>query len=94
MEVPPTPAPRSTRPSRGRRRARNVEESSSDEELSPSSVVPANPGATSTRSQRASKTVALTKMTAKRTLKIDEEDEDEDEGSEVTSDDDDSDAFD
>nr|GMC62438.1 condensin complex subunit 3 [Ipomoea batatas] len=96
MEVPPTPAPRSTRPSRGRRRVRNVEESSSDEELSPSSVVPANPGAMSTRSQRASKTVALTKMTAKRTLKIDEEDEDEDEdeGSEVTSDGDDSDAFD
>ncbi|VFQ99691.1 unnamed protein product [Cuscuta campestris] len=105
MEVPPTPAPRSTRPNRGRRRARreNVSSSSSssDEEFSPSSVVPVNPaGVMSTRSQRASKTVALSKMTAnrRRTAKIQEEDdddEDEDDGSEVTNDDDDddSDAF-
>ncbi|KAL0463328.1 UNVERIFIED_CONTAM: Condensin complex subunit [Sesamum latifolium] len=94
MEVPPTPAPQSTRRSRARRRAKD-EESSSDDELSPTSVVPSNPPVS--RSQRASKTAALSRMTAKTSIRIDEdddedEDEDEDEedeaGSEVTSDDD------
>ncbi|CAI9763484.1 unnamed protein product [Fraxinus pennsylvanica] len=95
MEVPLTPAVQSTRPGRARRRARVEEESSSDDELSPTSVAPTNPAVMSTRSQRASKTAALTKMTAKQTVKIDENDEtdDDDSGSEVTSEDD-SDAFD
>ncbi|KAK4411778.1 Condensin complex subunit [Sesamum angolense] len=90
MEVPPTPAPHLTRQSRARRRAKD-EESSSDDELSPTSVVPSNPPVS--RSQRASKTAALSRMTAKTSIRI-EEDDDEDEddeddaGSEVTSDDD------
>ncbi|XP_022880704.1 uncharacterized protein LOC111397973 [Olea europaea var. sylvestris] len=105
MEVPATPAVQSTRPGRARRRVRVEEESSSADELTPTSVVPTNPAVMSTRSQRASKTAALTKMTAKQTVKIDENDEndDDDSGSEVTSEDDsgsevtsedDSDAFD
>ncbi|KAL2504459.1 ARM repeat superfamily protein [Abeliophyllum distichum] len=95
MEVPLTPALQSTRPSRARRRARVEEESSSDDELSPTSVAPTNPVVMSTRSQRASKTAAMTKMTAKQTVRIDENDEgdDDDSGSEVTSEDD-SDALD
>lgn len=93
MEVLPTPAPKSTRTTRTRRRAKEVEESSSDEELS-QSVVPTHPVVTSTRSQRASKTAALSKMTVKSTIKIDEYDDEEDDDdeadsqSEVTSDDD------
>ncbi|XP_059623216.1 uncharacterized protein LOC132266380 [Cornus florida] len=85
-EMPPTPAPRSTRPTRARRRARQ-DESSSDDENSPTSVVPTNPGTMSIRSQRASKTAALTKMTANRDVRIDDSDEEE-EGSEVTSEED------
>lgn len=65
--MPPTPAPQSTRRARPRRRARDEEESSSNDELSPTSVVSTNLAAMSTRSQRASKTVALTRMTANRT---------------------------
>ncbi|TMW94956.1 hypothetical protein EJD97_009578 [Solanum chilense] len=93
MEVLPTPAPKSTRATRTRRRAKEAEESSSDEELL-QSVVPTHPIVTSTRSQRASKTAALSKMTVKSTIKIDEYDDEEDEEedadsqSEVTSDDD------
>lgn len=90
-EMPPTPAPRSTKPTRSRRRARQQEESSSDDESSACSVVPTNPGVTSTRSQRASKTAALTKMTtANRAVKFNDyiEEEEEGGGSEVSSDED------
>ncbi|XAR73559.1 hypothetical protein NMG60_11007561 [Bertholletia excelsa] len=87
-EMPPTPALRSSRPTRSRRRVK-AEESSSEDESSPTSVVPVNPGAMSTRSQRASKTAALAKMTASRARKISHEYVDE-EGSEseVTSEED------
>lgn len=86
-EIPPTPAPRSARPpARSRRRPRQEESSSNeeDDDTSPKSVVPTNPGIT--RSQRASKTAALSKMTASRTVKIHEDlrEEDEGQGSEVT----------
>ncbi|KAK2990733.1 hypothetical protein RJ640_003801 [Escallonia rubra] len=88
-EMPPTPAPRSVRPTRARGRARHVEESSSDDEVSPTSVVPNNPGTMSTRSQRASKTAAMTKMTiANRAIRVNNDDEDIEEVSEVTSEDD------
>ncbi|CAI9110253.1 OLC1v1010247C1 [Oldenlandia corymbosa var. corymbosa] len=91
-EVPPTPVSRSVRAPRGRRRAKLGEESSSDSESSPTSVVPAGCSTTRTRSQRASKTAALSKMTANHAT-IDEEDEAEDENGEdsdsaVTSEDD------
>ncbi|OIT00996.1 PREDICTED: condensin complex subunit 3 [Nicotiana attenuata] len=91
MEVLPTPAPKSTRPTRARRRAKEAIESSSDEEF-PLSAVPTNPAVTSARSQRASKTAALSKMAVKTIVKIDEYDDEEDEEadsqSDVTSDDD------
>ena len=74
-----TPAPRSSRPPRSRRRVR-LEEVSSDEEVSPTSVVPTVPGTISMRSQRASKTAALTKMTATRSMRIDSYDDEEEEG--------------
>lgn len=86
-EMPHTPAPCSSRPTRTRRRVRH-EEGSSDEDSSPSptSVVPNSVGPMSARSQRASKTAALTKMTtASRAPTIDEDDEEE-ESSGVTSD--------
>ncbi|PIN11942.1 Chromosome condensation complex Condensin, subunit G [Handroanthus impetiginosus] len=90
MDLPPTPAPQSTRRSRPRRRARDEESSSSDDEPSPTSVVPTT---TVGRSQRASKTAALTRMTAKDKLRIEEDDngdteDDAEEDSEVTSEDD------
>ncbi|KAM7523857.1 hypothetical protein LguiA_013759 [Lonicera macranthoides] len=90
VEIPPTPAPRSTRPTRSRRRARQEEESSSEDETSPTSVVPTNAGMMSTRSQRASKTAPLTKLTAKsKPVKIaDGLEEDDEQLSDVTSDDD------
>ncbi|XP_022772037.1 condensin complex subunit 3 [Durio zibethinus] len=84
--VPETPAPCSTRPSRLRRRVRR-EEVSSDEENSPASVksvVPTIPSTIGPRSQRASKTAAMTKITASKAARI-EEDFDEDEDSDVTS---------
>ncbi|XP_058187626.1 uncharacterized protein LOC131304416 [Rhododendron vialii] len=91
-EMPPTPAPRSTKPARPRRRARHQDESSSDESSTHSVAPTPNPGVTSTRSQRVSKTAALTKMTtAHRAVKFNdyiEEDGEEEEGSEVTSDED------
>ncbi|CAK9168302.1 unnamed protein product [Ilex paraguariensis] len=89
-EMPPTPAPRSTRPNRARRRVRRDEEISSDEEISPASVASTNPTVMSTRSQRASKTAAMTKMTASKSIRINDEAEEdvEEEGSEVTSEDD------
>ncbi|KAG8373497.1 hypothetical protein BUALT_Bualt11G0030300 [Buddleja alternifolia] len=91
--VPPTPAPQSTRRSRPRRRAKDEEESSSGDEISPTSVVPTIPAVINSRSQRVSKTVAMTRMTAKTTIRIGEDErgdsEEEDEGgSEVTEDDD------
>ncbi|BFG23931.1 hypothetical protein CerSpe_102050 [Prunus speciosa] len=86
VEMPQTPAPCSTKPTRRRKQVR-LEEETSDEDSSPTSVVPNNLGTVSARSQRASKTAALSKMTAKTAFRIDEDDEDE-EGSEVTSDED------
>ncbi|KAK0596897.1 hypothetical protein LWI29_019973 [Acer saccharum] len=91
VAVPHTPVPCSTRPSRSRRRVRR-EETSSDEECSPISVKSVPPSATgsrSIRSQRASKTAAMSKITAKAIpTKIDEDDEEEEESSMVTSEDD------
>ncbi|KAB1211329.1 Condensin complex subunit 3 [Morella rubra] len=84
--MPQTPAPRSTRAPRSRRRVR-VEEASSDEEVSPDSMVPTVAGTIGTRSQRASKTAALSKMTASTSIMIGEDDDGE-EGSEVTSEED------
>ncbi|KAG6387613.1 hypothetical protein SASPL_152805 [Salvia splendens] len=93
MEAAPTPAPQSIQPRPTRRRARAHQDSSSDDEASPTSVVPNTP-VIGTRSQRASKTAAMTKMAAKTTVKIDEYDDagsegDEDEAlAEVTTEDD------
>ncbi|KAK9041247.1 hypothetical protein V6N11_016357 [Hibiscus sabdariffa] len=88
--VPQTPAPCSTRPNTLRRRVRR-EEVSSDEENSPAyvkSVAPTNPGTIGPRSQRASKTAALTKITSSKAVRIQEGfDEDDDEDSDVTSED-------
>ncbi|XP_074286606.1 uncharacterized protein LOC141611856 [Silene latifolia] len=89
-EIPPTPASRARQPARSRRRAKS-EESSSDEEESPVSVVPAVV-MSHTRSQRASKTAALTKMTTSKAVKASfvgdiEEEEEEEEDSHVTSED-------
>ncbi|KAL6337964.1 hypothetical protein AAG906_005933 [Vitis piasezkii] len=83
MEIQPTPVSCSSRPARTRRGVRN-QESSSEEELSPTSFVPKVTGAINTRSQRASKIAALTKMTANRAVRISEED-DEEQGSAVIS---------
>ncbi|KAJ0853990.1 putative armadillo-like helical, nuclear condensin complex subunit 3 domain-containing protein [Helianthus annuus] len=96
LEVEPTPLPKSTRPVRGRRRARQEKESSSDEEDETcyNSVAPANPVMASVRSQRACKSAALSKLlsTTKPDKIVDDEDEDEDDDdgdeSAVTSDDD------
>ncbi|XP_021891409.1 condensin complex subunit 3 isoform X2 [Carica papaya] len=85
--VPETPAARSTRQTRSRRPMKH-EETSSDEEDSPATVqfaAATTPGIAMTRSQRASKTAALSRMTSSRAVEIDEEEEEE-EGSEVTSD--------
>ncbi|CAN4126860.1 unnamed protein product [Withania somnifera] len=84
MEVLLTPAPKSTRTIRTRRRVKEAEESSSDEELT-QSVVPTRPVVTGSRSQRASKIAALSKMTVKTTTKIDEYDDEEDEEEEADS---------
>ncbi|KAM0021900.1 putative armadillo-like helical, nuclear condensin complex subunit 3 domain-containing protein [Helianthus debilis subsp. tardiflorus] len=97
LEVEPTPLPKSTRPVRGRRRARQEKESSSDEEEEAcyNTVAPANPVMASVRSQRACKSAALSKLlsTTKPDKIVDDEDEDEDDDdggdeSAVTSDDD------
>ncbi|KAL3525026.1 hypothetical protein ACH5RR_013398 [Cinchona calisaya] len=93
VELPSTPVPRSVRTTHARRRPKVEEESSSDGELSPTSIVPVDSSNMRTRSQRASKTAAMTKI-ANNTSSIDEEDEAEDDvnqedsGSEVTSEDD------
>ncbi|OVA01866.1 Nuclear condensin complex subunit 3 [Macleaya cordata] len=75
----PTPAPRSTRPARSRRRVKRDNVSSDEDETSPISVVHATPSAISTRSQRASKTAALSKMTTKTAIIFEEDDDEDDE---------------
>ncbi|KAF8378590.1 hypothetical protein HHK36_029938 [Tetracentron sinense] len=84
--MPPTPAPRSTRPAQSRRRVRTEEDSSDEGKTSPTSVVP-TPVPISARSQRASKTAALSKLTAKKAVRI-TVDDDDDEESDVTSEED------
>lgn len=86
--VPQTPArPQSTRASRSRRGVRREE--SSSEEMSPTPIVQTMPGSIRTRSHRASKSAALTKMTAASSaIRIDEFDDEEEEGPEVTSEED------
>ncbi|KAA3476170.1 condensin complex subunit 3 [Gossypium australe] len=78
------------RPNRSRRRVRR-EEVSSDEENSPpcvKSVIPSNGGTVGPRSQRASKTAAMTKITRSKAVRIEEGfHEDDDEDSEVTAED-------
>lgn len=86
-EMPQTPAPCSSRPTRSRRRIRQEEESS-DEDSSPTSVVPNSVGAMSSRSQRVSKTAALSKITTAIRAPTIAEDDEEEESSGVTSDDD------
>ncbi|OIW14158.1 hypothetical protein TanjilG_21298 [Lupinus angustifolius] len=86
--LPQTPAAPPTRPTR-RRRVRIEEEDSSDE-ASPASEVPTTHNTVRCRSERASKTAALNKMSARRSLKTDEIDETEDQeevDSDVTSED-------
>lgn len=91
VSVLQTPAPCPTRPTRSRRRVK-CDTSSNEEDSPPTSVqyvVPSNPSSISTRSQRASKTAALTKLTAAIIPpKIDEDDIGEEESSEVTSEED------
>ncbi|KAB5560881.1 hypothetical protein DKX38_005838 [Salix brachista] len=90
--MPQTPAPpQSTRPSRTRRQARH--EDSSDEEDSPTTVVQTAPRTIGSRSQRASKTAALTKMTTNVAVRIVEVDDEEGEGSEMTSEEDSDDSI-
>ncbi|XP_038906520.1 condensin complex subunit 3 [Benincasa hispida] len=92
-EIPQTPVPCSTKPTRSRRRVKH-ESSSSDEAMSPTSV-PNFVGTISTRSQRASKTVALTRITnsvLKTNNVVDEEDAYEDLDSDDDEDDEDSDS--
>lgn len=85
--MPQTPAPpQSTRPSRTRRQARH--EDSSDEEASPTTVVQTAPRTIGSRSQRASKTAALSKMTATVAARIVEIDDEEEGGSDMTSEED------
>ncbi|XP_077236034.1 ARM repeat superfamily protein [Tasmannia lanceolata] len=91
--LPPTPAPRSTRTATARRRVRREVSSSDDEEeASPVPVVPIvpiTPSLVSGRSQRASKTAALSRMMNRRAAVEADEDEDSSESgltSEETSD--------
>ncbi|KAJ8763073.1 hypothetical protein K2173_023278 [Erythroxylum novogranatense] len=89
IQQTPVISSRSTRPSRSRRRVRCGEETSSDEEISTTKSVSGIQGTTGARSQRASKTAALTKITASRAARIDEVDDDtEQDGSELTSEED------
>uniref|UniRef100_A0A0A0KN50 Nuclear condensin complex subunit 3 C-terminal domain-containing protein n=1 Tax=Cucumis sativus TaxID=3659 RepID=A0A0A0KN50_CUCSA len=93
-ETPPqTPVPCSTKPTRSRRRVK-PDSSSSDEAMSPTSV-PNIVGTIGTRSQRASKTVALTRImnsALKTNNVVDEEDECEDSDDDGDEDDEDSDS--
>lgn len=88
VEMPQTPCVQPTKPTRSRRRVR-IEAESSDEEFSPVSVAPTTHQTVRSRSQRVSKTVAMNKMSARRSLKIDEidETEEQEEESDMTSDD-------
>ncbi|XP_062233154.1 uncharacterized protein LOC133930508 isoform X2 [Phragmites australis] len=98
--MPPTPAPRSVRPPAPTRRRARRAPSSSDEsdaggeevDLPAASVsrVPATPSMTAARSQRASKTAALSKMSAKPTAASSSGESDDQ--SDVTSDEDSSDV--
>ncbi|XP_056162906.1 uncharacterized protein LOC115681414 isoform X2 [Syzygium oleosum] len=85
IAVPQTPVPCSTRATRTRRRVRR-ESSSSDDESSPNTVAPSVPTTVGARSQRASKTAALSKMTANKDIRIDEEEGEE--SSDLTSEED------
>ncbi|XP_048230937.1 condensin complex subunit 3 isoform X2 [Ricinus communis] len=82
--MPQTPAlSRSSKLTRARRRvSREGETSSDDEETSPTTVVQTS---VASRSQRASKTAALNKLTANRVVRIEECDDEVEEASEVTS---------
>ncbi|KAJ4839007.1 hypothetical protein Tsubulata_021465 [Turnera subulata] len=85
--VPQTPAPRRTnKPSRPRRKTRN--DDSSDDEVSSASICRTIPATIGSRSQRASKTAALTKITTNTAVKIDEYDDEGEESSEVISEED------
>ncbi|GJS37664.1 condensin complex subunit 3 [Tanacetum coccineum] len=99
-EVEPTPLPKSTKPVRARRRTRREKDSSEEDEdedeTLQNTVAPTIPVMASVRTQRASKSAALSKMVSSiKPPKIDddleegdeEEDEDEDNESEVTSED-------
>ncbi|KAF6150814.1 hypothetical protein GIB67_020897 [Kingdonia uniflora] len=97
MDILPAELPTQvTKPSRSRRRVRREEVSSSsdEEETLPTFAVPATPSQTITRSQRASKTAAMSKMTAKKVVILEGNcvDDDDDRISDVTSEDE-SDAF-
>ena len=96
--VPPTPAPRSVRAAPVRRRARRAPSSSDDSEaeaeaegesldITSVSRVPATPSMTAARSQRASKTAALSKFAA-----VEPSDSEQGEQSDVTTDEDTSDV--
>uniref|UniRef100_A0A0E0A7T0 Nuclear condensin complex subunit 3 C-terminal domain-containing protein n=1 Tax=Oryza glumipatula TaxID=40148 RepID=A0A0E0A7T0_9ORYZ len=98
--VPPTPAPRSVRPPPSRRRARRSPSSSDDSDIdgqednlhatSVSRVAATPVVMTAARSQRASKTAAMSKMSAKPTVAASSDDESDDQSG-VTSGDDSSD---
>uniref|UniRef100_A0A0D3GF02 Nuclear condensin complex subunit 3 C-terminal domain-containing protein n=1 Tax=Oryza barthii TaxID=65489 RepID=A0A0D3GF02_9ORYZ len=98
--VPPTPAPRSVRPPPSRRRARRSPSSSDDSDIdgqednlhatSVSRVATTPVVMTAARSQRASKTAAMSKMSAKPTVAASSDDESDDQSG-VTSGDDSSD---
>lgn len=93
-DIPTPAAPRSSRPSRPRRRVRD-DESPSEDETSPMSVVPNNPVTMSIRSQRASKTAAMNKIINRPAMKIVESDEEDEEGvSELSSEDHSDESFD
>jgi len=85
--LPPTPAPRSTRAASTRRRVRRETSSDEDDKEEASSVpaVPMTPSLVNARSQRQSKTVAMSKMTTKTTIEF--SDEEVGEESDVTSED-------
>ncbi|KAI4307664.1 hypothetical protein L6164_030829 [Bauhinia variegata] len=84
--MPQTPAIRSTKPARSRRRVR-IEQESSDDEVSHASVAPTTCHTVHSRSQRTSKTAAMTKMTASKATIDDESEDSEEEDSAVTSED-------
>ncbi|XLS52745.1 hypothetical protein HN51_013422 [Arachis hypogaea] len=86
VAMPQTPAAASTRTRVSRRRVR-IEDDDSDE-YSPAFAVPATQQTVRSRSQRASKTVAMSKMSATRSVRIDEiEEQEEEDDSDVTSED-------